>query len=106
VSRASRRLSRRSGLDAEVRFVCAEHASRPGAFAHRRPEEFLGQFVKLAFPVQHPQCRYEHIWTRVTRIVDSNKLEGITDNDSIFALDVPCGSRVVFGVHDIEDVMP
>lgn len=95
-----------------VGMVCKEHAPKPGRFADSDPDKFIGEMVKLGFPVKHPRTgvdTLEHMWVKVTGRVEKNmdadeQLYGTLENDPVLECEYQNGDEIAFNVDEIEDV--
>lgn len=101
-----------SELFSNVGLVDKDHAAKAGKFKDCDPDKFLGEIVKLGFPVKNPHTGQEtlkHMWVRVTERVAKNMdadetLVGVLDNDPVLICEYQCGDEIVFGVEEIEEV--
>lgn len=84
--------------------TCAAHAARPRPELHGfPPEQYIGLFVKRAFPVKGVENSREHMWVKVTGH-DGNTLIGELNNDPVYEVGYACGDEVRFEITDIEAV--
>lgn len=63
-----------------VILTCEAHASKPDPILAMMPaESFVGHHIKKRF-TQENQSGSEHMWVKITRVIDKNTLEGWLDN--------------------------
>lgn len=90
--------------DSNIAPVCPDHAPKPDlVWTGKKPEFFIGKFVKKGFPTPQPMLRVEHMWVKVTAVKDG-KLVGELNNDPIASL-LRCGDIVEVALDEIEQVM-
>ncbi len=92
-----------------VRITCPEHAPKPNiSFLGVPPRAFLGEFVKLSFPVPPGpgQPAREHMWVKVVSLSGESdyELRGELNNEPRFATNRALGDTVLFNRSEIEDV--
>lgn len=90
--------------DPNVRYVCPVHAPKPGKYADSDARDFLGTNVKVGFLA--PDGRVEHMWVYVIEAnQEENSLQGIINNDPVYATQYSHGQYVEVQTWEIEDVI-
>ena len=67
------------------------------------PKQFIGTYVKLAFPADD---NFEHMWVKVTGLSEDedHDLLGMLDSDPVLATQWKCGDMVEFKMKEVEEI--
>lgn len=76
--------------------------------AKHKAEEFVERFVQVGFPGKDPhgKQRLEYTWVLVTRVIDSETVHGLVENDTVLDGVPDYGSDVDVPLAQIIKVLP
>lgn len=88
-----------------IAIICSECAPKPqNKYSTMNVQSFIGEYVKKSFKSKDSD-ETEHLWIKVTKVIDNETLEGIINNDVILNIGFKFGDTVSVKLKEIENCL-